>query len=92
MKNKIDIITRHSVANYGSLLQTYATQRAIEKLGYEAEVIDYTRYEERGNNLANSLIKGKKWKKNFVTRLVYKILQTKNYSNKVKLNMEVLKN
>ena len=32
---KIDVITRHAVPNYGSLLQTYATQKTLEKLGYE---------------------------------------------------------
>ena len=31
---KIDVITRHAVPNYGSLLQTYATQKTLEKLGY----------------------------------------------------------
>ena len=29
------------VINYGSILQTYATQRIIEKLGHECEIIDY---------------------------------------------------
>ena len=76
---KIGIITRHSVPNYGSLLQTYATQKAIENLGYDTEIIDYTRYEERGNNLAETLLKGKKWDKNQLTRFIYKILQSKNY-------------
>ncbi len=81
---KVSIITRHSVPNYGSLLQTYATQRTIEELGYEAEIIDYTRYEERSNNLSNTLIKGKKWDKNFLTRFIYKTLQTKNYARMYK--------
>lgn len=81
---KIDIITRHSVPNYGSLLQSYATQNAIEKMGYESEIINYTRYEERYENLANTLIKGKKWDKNFVLRFIYKIIQTPNYSRMYK--------
>ena len=38
---KVDIITLHRVTNFGSMLQTYATQRSIEKLGYETEVIDF---------------------------------------------------
>ena len=42
---KIDIITRHSVPNYGSLLQSYATQKVIEEMGFESEIINYTRYE-----------------------------------------------
>lgn len=81
---KIDIITRHSVPNYGSLLQSYATQKAIEKLGHESEIINYTRYEERYENLAKSLVKGKKWDKNAVLRLIYKLIQTPNYSRMYK--------
>lgn len=45
MKNeisrKVGVITMHSVINYGSFLQAYATQTIIEKLGYECEIIDY---------------------------------------------------
>lgn len=81
---KIDIITRHSVPNYGSLLQSYATQKAIEKMGHESEIIDYTRYEERFENLANTLVKGKKWDKNAILRFVYKSIQTPNYAKMYK--------
>lgn len=38
---KIAIITLHRVFNYGSVLQTYATQKVFENAGYEVEVIDY---------------------------------------------------
>lgn len=38
---KIAVITLHYVTNFGSLLQTYATQTALEKLGYEVEIIDF---------------------------------------------------
>jgi len=38
---KVGIITIHRIANYGSVLQTYALQRCISDLGYECEVIDY---------------------------------------------------
>ncbi len=81
---KIDVITRHSVPNYGSLLQSYATQKAIESLGHTSEIIDYTRYEERYENLANTLIKGKKWDKNFILRIIYKIIQKPNYAKMYK--------
>lgn len=40
---KVDIITLHYINHYGSLLQTYATCKIFEKLGYEAEIIDYVR-------------------------------------------------
>lgn len=81
---KVEIITRHSVPNYGSLLQSYATQNTIEKLGYESEIINYTRYEERYNNLANTLLQGKKWNKNIVLRTIYKMIQTPNYAKMYK--------
>lgn len=38
---KVGIITKHGIFNYGSFMQAYATQRAIEKLGYDVEIIDY---------------------------------------------------
>ena len=38
---KVAIITLHHITNYGSMLQTYATQLAIEKLAHEVEVIDF---------------------------------------------------
>lgn len=44
--SKVSVITLHTVSNYGSCLQSYATQRIIEKLGYECELVDYW----RGNN------------------------------------------
>lgn len=81
---KVDIITRHSVPNYGSLLQSYATQKVIEDMGFETEIINYTRYDERYKNLVNSLIKGKKWNKNFIMRLFYKVIQTPNYARMYK--------
>lgn len=78
---KVDIITRHAVPNYGSLLQSYATQKTIEKMGFESEIIDYVRYDERKNTLVNSMIKGKKWDKNFLNRLIYKTIQGPNYGH-----------
>lgn len=38
---KINVITLHRVTNFGSLLQTYATQKTLEKLGLQAEVTDF---------------------------------------------------
>lgn len=40
---KIAIITLHDVNNYGSVLQTYATQCYFEKLGLDVVIIDYRR-------------------------------------------------
>ena len=38
---KIGILTFHRASNYGAVLQAYALQTAIEKLGFSAEIIDY---------------------------------------------------
>ena len=38
---KIGLITIHGINNFGSLFQTYATQVAIDNLGYDCEVINY---------------------------------------------------
>lgn len=40
---KISVITLHAVRNYGSVLQTYATQCIFEYLGLKTEIIDYRR-------------------------------------------------
>lgn len=64
---KVGLITLHRVGNYGSVLQTYATQYIIEKLGYKVEVIDYyperlhligmlKRIKDRGELLSKSLL------------------------------------
>lgn len=38
---KIAVITLHRIVNYGSVLQTYATQKILENLGQKVEIIDY---------------------------------------------------
>ncbi len=40
---KIGLCLAYKGVNYGMLLQAYATQRVIENLGYDTEIIDYTR-------------------------------------------------
>ena len=41
---KIGIITILKVGNYGAELQAYATQAVLNRLGYDAEIIDYLFY------------------------------------------------
>jgi hypothetical protein len=38
---KIGLITYHATHNYGAVLQAYATQQAIEKLGHKCEIINF---------------------------------------------------
>ena len=52
---KVSFITRHNIINYGSVLQTIALQKMIERFGYQAEVIDYIRTDEDFRNIAKVL-------------------------------------
>lgn len=38
---KASVITMHRIYNYGSVLQTYATQKVLESTGVQCEIIDY---------------------------------------------------
>lgn len=38
---KVGLITIHDIYNYGSILQAYATQRAIQEIRLSVEIIDY---------------------------------------------------
>lgn len=69
---KVAVITRHAITNYGSLLQAIATQKLICDCGYQCEVIDYIRKDEKYNSLIwTTLQKKPRWNRNFITRCVY---------------------
>ena len=57
---KIDIITLHYIRNYGSVLQTYATQAKFESMGYEAEIVDYIRPNAEDNAMIEEGFEKKK--------------------------------
>lgn len=57
---KIDIITLHYIRNYGSVLQTYATQAKFESMGYEAEIVDYVRPNAEDNAMIEEGFEKKK--------------------------------
>ncbi len=44
MSKKVGIITIVKVNNYGAELQAFATQKALQGMGYDAEIIDYLFY------------------------------------------------
>ena len=76
---KVDFITRHAIPNYGSILQTYATQEVLKKLNCDSEVINYIRLDETADrtiatncNIEGSGIKSK------IKKLGYLILQAPN--------------
>ncbi len=77
---KIDVITLHRIVNYGSVLQAYATQYILEKLGHEVEFIDY--YPERMHMLGMlKRIKNKseRLKKNIFFRMAARIVMFPSY-------------
>lgn len=52
---KISLITLQYINNYGSVLQTYASQEYLSKHGYFVEVVNYTRENCRFDNLKKSM-------------------------------------
>lgn len=75
MGKKVAFITRHAVSNYGSVLQAYALQTAIEGLGHEAVCIDYIPADETPDQIADTLLEDSRWNKNAATRAAYKLTQ-----------------
>lgn len=72
----VKVITRHTPNNYGSLLQSIATIRAIESLGHTCEIIDYWKCEEIGLKAIKSSLNGKpEWKRSLFKKMVYVILR-----------------
>lgn len=73
---KVAVITRHAVANYGSLLQTMATQQVIENLGHSCQIIDYVRQDETYQKRELTLLRRKpNWYGNPIKRALYLALR-----------------
>lgn len=88
---KIDIITLHNVKNYGSVLQSLATQIIFEKKGYEVEFINYYRKNLIDSNiLKNNLNNSKFFSKNFITKLIGKIILPKTINKQIKVFNEFI--
>lgn len=64
---KIIIITKHYVKNYGSVLQTYATQYLLEEKGNNVQIANYVLRESRGLRYADTILRrhasAPKWKR-----------------------------
>ena len=71
---KIGIITFHSAYNFGSTLQAYATQKAIEKIGYDCQIINYRMNEQK---LYYSLYRTSYGVKTFVKDLMQMTMHSK---------------
>lgn len=73
---EIKIITRHYPSNYGSLLQSIATQTIIEQLGHNCKIIDYIRNDECGlHGVITALHRKKNWTSNLLKEITYVILR-----------------
>ena len=72
----IKVITRHAPSNYGSLLQSIATQTVLERLGHKCEIIDYIRDDEHGLKAVTTSLNGKQgWNGNPLKKLAYVALR-----------------
>ena len=89
---KVGIITLHRVVNYGSVLQTYALQTKIQKLGYKVEIIDY--YPDRLHLLGMEKRiknKGKLFEKNIFIRNFARVIIFPSYLIRFKVFKNFLK-
>ena len=55
---KASVITLHTVDNYGSVMQTYATQQVLKKCGYDVEFVDYWRRDNLPQSRAERMLEG----------------------------------
>lgn len=53
---KISLVTVHGYRNYGSILQTYATQEKMKEFGGSVEVLNYIREDSNDKNFGTWLI------------------------------------
>lgn len=86
MAKKVEVITLQRVPNYGSVLQAYATQKAIENLGFEAEIINY--FPERMHKkamLRRIKDKNSKFKKSLLLRTLARIIILPSYYIRFKI-------
>ena len=90
---KIDLITLHNVKNYGSALQTYATQELLKKFVDEVEIINYSRKDLIDENIVENRIKTSKiFSKNFITRFIGKIFIGMSAKKQIEVFNEFLNN
>lgn len=71
---RIGILTMHRVMNFGSILQAYALQRALDNQGFENEIIDYS-FPPKENLLVRF---------NFIIRKFFYDIRTLEFFNKSK--------
>lgn len=90
---KIDLITYHSVCNYGAVLQAYASQKFLMDLGFDVEIIDYSpEYINNYGSLRNSLKLTDVDNKSFLKKLIIAVIKTPSYKKQLKVFNKFIKN
>lgn len=83
---KLSLITLHAVQNYGSVLQTYASQIYFERLGYDTEVVDYIRENNQKENLVDTYIRNSKIRnRNKFTRFIFRHIKRRELEERYTL-------
>lgn len=72
---EVKVITRHGPINYGSVLQSLATIRVIERLGHNVQIIDYLRKDERGLKGTLEQLKQKSEFNSAIKKILYFMLR-----------------
>ncbi len=73
---KVQVITRHTPINYGSLLQSIATQKIFEACDCDCQIIDYFRTDEEYGEIEKTILRNKKsWNSNAFKRGLYLALR-----------------
>lgn len=81
---KVAFITRHAVANYGSALQTYATEQALKKIGCNSVCINYIATDELPKNITKSRLKTSRMNTSALKRLAFMLIQKPVYLHSCK--------
>ena len=94
-RKKVGVITMHRVINIGSALQAYATQQAVESLGYDCQIIDYlypTEYHMQCSTEADDGSESifREFRKNFLS--ASKLLQLSRWMKQFLLNHKYVQN
>lgn len=89
---RIGLLTYHHSANYGAVMQSYATCRALKELGHEVEFLNFQQDEKRSNSSIIFYFKIKAFDR-FMTAFYpteTKILQSMDDLNAIASNYECL--
>lgn len=86
---RIGIVTWFKGQNYGQLLQAYALQKAVHDLGYNCELVNYSRHTGEGTVSAKLLSMVKRLTNKTITlRMIFKSLENQLYQLYLKRNSD----